>query len=171
MTLRIFLDDLSTYKKGKLGFGSIIRLLVTQPGVRCVFLYRVLSFFQAKGVPLLPALMRLRILRKYGADFVPGSVIGPGLNIQHPQGIVVGQGVRIGSNCTILQNVTFGEKLSNVKGSYPTIGDNCTFGSGAVVIGDVTLGENVFVGANAVVTKSFGPNSIIAGIPAKLLEL
>lgn len=86
---------------------------------------------------------------------------GPGLLIMH-WGSVALDG-KIGKNCRIHPGVTIG----NHAGFAPTVGDNCYFGPGAKTYGNVVLGDNVIVGANAVVTKSFGSNCTLVGIPAK----
>lgn len=163
-------SDAATYLDRKAGLYPIIQLFVTQPGFRCVTLFRLQEAAVKRDIPLLPSLIRIRILRLFGADFVPGITAGPGLNIQHPQGIVLGQGARLGANCTLLQNVTLGEDLKKNPGRYPTIGDGCTLGAGSIVIGPVTLGRGSTVGANAVVLKSFGDGATIIGVPARQTE-
>lgn len=86
-------------------------------------------------------------------------------------GVVIGDEANIGSNCIIRQNVTIGGKRIGDKYEFPTIGDNCMIGAGAVIIGNVHLGNNVIVGVNAVVTKNFPDNCVIAGTPAKIIKI
>lgn len=103
--------------------------------------------------------------------FDDSAEIGPGLLLIHPYGSAVGR-IKMGSNCTIHHNVTIGwnYKFDSQGRTGPIIGDNVRFSPGAVVIGPLTIGSNVLVGANAVVTKDFPSNSVIGGIPAKLLK-
>lgn len=84
----------------------------------------------------------------------------------HPQNIVIGEGVKIGDNCMIYQDVTLGQK----EGLYPDIGNNVTIFPGAKVIGGVAIGDNVVVGANSVVIKDIPANSVVAGVPAKVID-
>lgn len=83
-------------------------------------------------------------------------------------GIVIHPRAIIGSNCLISQNVTIGG--TSKKHGVPRIGNDVYIGAGAVVLGDITLGDNVVVGANSVVTKSFGSGVVIAGVPARIIQ-
>jgi serine O-acetyltransferase len=102
-----------------------------------------------------------------GADIQPTAIIGPGLLIHHPVGIVIGCGAIVGGHCTILQNATIGEKYAlNDIHKYPTLGNNVTVCAGACIIGPCQIGDNSIVGANAVVFSDVPPDSTAVGIPA-----
>ena len=88
--------------------------------------------------------------------------IGPGLKINHGGGTVVGARCVIGANCLLHQGVTLGDK----HGGRPHIGDNVSIYAGAKILGDISVGSNSIVGANAVVLNSFGENSVLVGAPA-----
>lgn len=94
---------------------------------------------------------------------IPPHTFGLGLSIAHWGTITVEGMARIGSNCRIHQGVTIG----SAKGKVPTIGDNCLIGANALIIGGVEIGNNVKIGAGAVVTKSFGDTTVLVGNPAK----
>lgn len=94
------------------------------------------------------------------------SQIGKGLKINHGVGSVIGARCTIGDNCTIHQNCTIGDH----NGGRPTIGNNVIIYAGAMVLGDINIGDNSIIGANAVVLESFPSNSIIAGTPARLIK-
>lgn len=98
--------------------------------------------------------------------------IGRGLVLPHPTGIVLGQAVKIGENCRIFQHVTVGSRRNGdyKRGLQPNIGKDCTLFSGCAVIGDVTLGDGVQIGANAVMNKNALPGSVWAGVPARCLS-
>jgi serine O-acetyltransferase len=108
-----------------------------------------------------------------GADLAYQAQIGPGLVLYHPTGVVVGPGCRVGARATLMQGVTLGsdEVVAGPEGSgSPRIGDDVFVGPGAAVFGDVVLGDRVQVGANSVVTASFGDDVVIAGAPARVIR-
>jgi serine O-acetyltransferase len=76
----------------------------------------------------------------------------------------------IGNNCTVLQQVTIGNNTKKSIDRVAVIGDRVVISAGAKIIGPLTIGDDVIIGANAVVTKSFGENCIIAGVPAKIIN-
>lgn len=100
---------------------------------------------------------------------IPINVFGPGLSIAHYGTIVVNKNARVGSNCRIQENVNIG--ATNGSERAPIIGNGVFIGTGAKIIGDIRIGDNVVIGAGAVVTKSFMENGItIAGVPAKKIS-
>jgi serine O-acetyltransferase len=107
-----------------------------------------------------------------GLDFVPGADIGPGLLIEHPSGVVIGGGVVIGSRCTLLQNVTLGERYGDGRPphEYPCIGDGVTIGAGACLLGGIEVGDGAVIGANSVVIHDVPALRVAVGIPARLLD-
>tara|TARA_R110000765_G_scaffold32271_1_gene75105 strand:- start:1618 stop:2208 length:591 start_codon:yes stop_codon:yes gene_type:complete len=112
--------------------------------------------------------LRVRKLgRKLGYS-IPANVFGPGLSIAHAGTIVINDKARIGANCRIHVCVNIGASASDGS-KAPVIGDNCYFAPGAKIYGDITLGNNVAIGANAVVNKSFPSNVTLAGLPAKVI--
>lgn len=100
------------------------------------------------------------------------NTIGPGLRIYHAGDFVhVGPNVQIGKNCTMLPGVVFGNKTEKPDDSPVIVGDNCYFGLGCKIFGSVRIGNNVTVGANAVVTKDIPDNAVVGGVPAKVIKI
>jgi serine O-acetyltransferase len=97
---------------------------------------------------------------------IPRNVFGPGLSIAHWGSIVVHPDARIGKNCRIHSAVNIGV----FNGKCPTIGNNVYIGPGAKLFGDIRIGDNVIIGANAVVNKDIPSNVTVGGIPAKILS-
>ena len=110
---------------------------------------------------------RLRFTRKYGVQIDPNTKIGPGLMLPHFLPIVVHPMTIIGKNATIHQFVTI---AGDGKGHAPVIGDNCFIGSGATIIGELKIGNNVTIAAGAVVVKDIPDNATVGGIPAKIIH-
>ncbi len=99
---------------------------------------------------------------------IPRNCFGPGLSIAHHGEIIINENAKIGSDALLHGGNCIGN--NGTPGNAPEIGDGLDLGIGAKVIGNVSLGNNVIVGANAVVTKSFNSNCTIVGIPAKVIE-
>ena len=99
------------------------------------------------------------------------NTIGPGFRIYHAGSYVhVGPNVKIGKNCTFVSGVVFGNKTEKPDDSPVIVGDNCYFGIGVTVLGSVKIGNNVCIGAHAVVTHDIPDNAIVGGVPAKILK-
>lgn len=148
-----------------------VLVAINNPGFRAVLGLRVQEFFCTKKMFAVAKVIRNVNYFFTGADFCVGFTAGPGLRIEHPNGIVAGAGARVGSHCTLLQQVTLGEKYADGSGGhgYPTLGDYCVVGAGAKVLGAVTLGNEVVVGANSVAIKDAPSKSILVGVPAHVL--
>lgn len=100
------------------------------------------------------------------------NTIGPGFRIYHAGDFVhVGPNVRIGRNCTMLPGVVFGNKTEVPDDKSVIVGDDCYFGLGVKILGIVKIGNNVTVGANAVITKDIPDNAIVGGVPAKIIKM
>lgn len=97
----------------------------------------------------------------------PTAVIHAGVSIPHATGIVIGEGAVIKAGCKIYQQVTLG---ADSKGAFPVIDENTCIFAGAKIIGGIHIGSDSIVGANSVVLKDFDKNSVIAGVPAKLIK-
>lgn len=102
-----------------------------------------------------------------GADIPLNCQIEGGLIVPHPNGIVIHPSAQIGPNCLIHQQVTIGVKHNQALG--PIIAGHVDIGAGAKIIGSITIGAHVLIGANAVVIRDVPAYSIVAGIPAKIV--
>lgn len=99
------------------------------------------------------------------------SDLGRGIKFPHPLGIVIGEGVVIKDNVQIWQHVTLGSSGKKGEGlTYPTIQDGVKIYTGAVLLGKINVGANAVVGANSVVNTDVPENSVVAGIPAKIIS-
>lgn len=154
--------------------GGIWKAYTQYEGFRFSFWMRVCQKLREKNITKYTLFPVARVIYKhykykYGYDIPYTIDIGPGLLIFHIGGIVL-SAKRCGKNLTISQNVTVG--MTSHKGikNYPVIGDNVYLAPGCAVIGDVTIGNSVAVGTNAVVTKSADDNAVLVGIPAQTIS-
>ena len=136
-------------------------------------LLRKLEYQINSGAPrlirLLTQIQYFRLSEKLGFS-MPPSVFGPGLSIAHRGTIVITGAVKVGKNCRIHVCVNIGTKAGE-RSACPTIGDNCYIGPGAKIFGAIGIGDDIAIGANAVVTKSFEEgNCAIGGVPAKVIS-
>jgi serine O-acetyltransferase len=147
-----------------------INVLLFVPGFQLTFLFRLQAM--VVKIPVFGKLFR-KILWYIGwlisaAEIDVSTVIGEGLYIPHATGIVIRGDCIIGKNVTILQGVTIGRNEAAYDGRT-IIGDNCKFFAGAKVIGDLVIGDDVTVGANAVVLKDLPSGVTAVGVPARVL--
>lgn len=172
MTLRNVLDLLASdfYRDG--GSVSVSRLLFIylfrRDNRRIYILIRLARFFDQRGHSRLSKLMSRKMREEFGCIVSPKTKIGLNLRLPHPLGIVIGEGVIIGNDCTIYQQVTLGgaRKGDWQAGRYPNVGNDVTLFAGAKILGDLEIGDQAVVGANAVVVDNVPANAIAVGVPA-----
>jgi serine O-acetyltransferase len=129
-------------------------------------LYRIEHFCYKHHMKFV-AIIIWRLIHLLFSCYIPYTVeLGKGVNIAHGLGIVIHQKTKVGSNTLIYQNVTLGGR--NGKGG-PIIGENCIIGAGACILGEINIGNNVKVGANAVVLKDVPDNCTVVGVPARVI--
>jgi len=114
--------------------------------------------------------MLRRLRYKLGISISPGTQIGSGFYIGHFGAIVVHPRSVIGKNCNISHGVTLGQANRGRNKGYPKLGDNVYIGPGAKIVGAVVIGNNVAIGANCVVTKNIPDDSVVVGIPGRVIS-
>ena len=157
---------------------SKLSLILTYPGVKAVFFHRIANFFAKAKFNLIARIISQFSRFLTGIEIHPNANIGKNLFIDHGMGVVIGETSDIGDNVTIYHLVTLGgiapsinsNNQRNVK-RHPTIQDEVVIGSGAQVLGPVTVGRCAKIGANAVITKDVPEKAVMVGIPAKNVGL
>lgn len=128
--------------------------------------YRVAHWLHQHHVPLLPRIIRRLVFLLYNSDIPPSCEIGPGSYFAHGGiGVVINRNCRIGSRVHIGQDVTIGGSFGS---GVPIIGDDVWVGPGVRILGSIRVGNNVILGANAVVVKDIPDNCIAMGVPARV---
>lgn len=137
----------------------VLESMAFDTGYQAVLFHRLAHWVKARRIPVIgAAVARLNQLLT-GVDISPAAEIGPGLRISHGTGLVIGNGVRIGRDCLLLQGVTLGAPSTERLAEMPRIGDRVVIGAGSAVVGNVTVGDDAFVGALVVVSQDVPPNS------------
>jgi len=142
-----------------------VELLATWPGVQALLAHRISHALDRRGVPLLPRLVAHVSRAVNGIEIHPRAEIGAGFFIDHGSGVVIGETARIGEDVTIYQGVTLGGTGFQVGKRHPTVGDRVTIGSGAKLLGPITVGDGAKIGANSVVITDVPPNATVVGNP------
>src|SRR6185436_17673686 len=125
----------------------------------------------AGRVPLVPRAMALATRAITNIEIHPAASIGQGLFIDHGTGVVVGETAQIGDNVTLYQGVTLGGTGFATGKRHPTVQDNVTIGSGAKLLGPITVGHGAKIGANSVVITDVPPNSTVVGNPGHVVRV
>ena len=157
---------------------SKLSLILTYPGVKAVFFHRIANFFSTAKFDLIARIISQFSRFLTGIEIHPKAKIGKNLFIDHGMGVVIGETSEIGDNVTIYHMVTLGgiapsinsDDQRNIK-RHPTIENEVVIGSGAQVLGPVTVGCCAKIGANAVITKDVPEKAVMVGIPAKNVGL
>ena len=153
---------------------SKLSLILTYPGVKAIFFHRISNFFYLAKFDLVARFISQLSRFLTGIEIHPGAKIGKNLFIDHGMGVVIGETSEIGDNVTIYHMATLGGIAPSINSNdqrntkrHPTIEDDVVIGSGAQVLGPVTVGRCAKIGANAVITKDVPEKSVMVGIPAK----
>lgn len=138
------------------------------PSFKAIIGYKISHYLYLKKHYLLARFISEKVKRKTGIEIHPGATIGKNLFIDHGIGTVIGETAIIGDDVTMFHDVTLGGTGFEKGKRHPTIGNNVFIGSGAKVLGNITIGDHTKIGANAVVLKSVKENVTVVGIPAKI---
>jgi serine O-acetyltransferase len=144
---------------------SSLEILATWPGVQALLAHRLAHALYDAGVPLLPRLIAAAARSLTGVEIHPAARIGRSLFIDHGMGVVIGETAEIGDDVTLYQGVTLGGTGFATGKRHPTVQDNVTIGSGARLLGPITVGHGSKIGANSVVIHDVPPNCTVVGNP------
>ena len=149
------------------GYWEVILLY---PGLHALMAYRVAHFLWQRRLFFLARAISQAARFMTGIEIHPGAVIGRGLFIDHGMGVVIGETTIIGDNVTLFQGVTLGGTGKETGKRHPTLGSNIVVGTGAKVLGNIRIGDNAYIGANAVVLKDVPKNSTVVGVPGHITK-
>lgn len=160
-------EDVAAVKLRDPAARSGIEIAVLYPGLHAVWAYRVTHILWNRGARF-PARALSQVARWLtGIEIHPGAVIGRRFFIDHGMGVVIGETAEVGDDVMLYQGVSLGGRSLARGKRHPTLGDGVAVGSGAKVLGPITIGARSMIGANAVVTRDAPEDSVLVGVPAK----
>jgi len=141
------------------------------PGFHAILFHRLIHWLWNRGVPFFPRLLSQISRFLTGLEIHPGASIGQGFFVDHGAGLVIGETSEIGNNCVLFHNVTLGGTGKHKGKRHPTLGKNVLVGTGAIILGPVTIGDNVKIGANSFIFMRDVPSDCtVAGSPARIVK-
>ena len=150
---------------------SLFEAIFYYPSLKAVIYHRLSHKLYNKKRYTLSWIISQRARKKTGIEIHPGAKIGRNLFIDHGMGVVIGETAEVGDNVTMYHGVTLGGLGGepNTK-RHPTVEDNVMIGAGAKILGPVTIGRGVKIGANAVILKDVPPYTTVVGVPGRVVR-
>src|SRR5262245_40106305 len=149
---------------------SVTEILLCYPGFHAIVLHRLSNHLYRARIPILPRVISQIGRFLTGIEIHPGASIGRRFFIDHGDGVVIGETTEIGDDVLIYQGVTLGGTGKDKGKRHPTIGNSVVIGTGAKVLGNITVGDRVKIGAGSVVIKSVPPHSTVVGVPGRVVR-
>jgi serine O-acetyltransferase len=147
-----------------------LEVMIVYPGLHAMWGHRLSHWLWRHGFKFLGRWVSQVVRDLTGIEIHPGATIGSGFFIDHGMGVVIGETAEIGNDVTLYHGVTLGGTSLEKGKRHPTIGDRVTIGTGAKILGAITIGDDSRIGANAVVVKSVPANSVVVGVPGQIVR-
>ncbi|ONI45915.1 serine O-acetyltransferase [Candidatus Epulonipiscioides gigas] len=167
----ILKEVVDTYKEKDPAATNTILILLTYPGIHAIAVYRVAHLLWNNNFHFISRVLSQISRIITGIEIHPAAKIGKRLFIDHGIGIVIGETSIVGDDVMIFHQVTLGGTGKHTGKRHPTIQNNVMLSAGCKIIGNITIGENSKVGANAVVLGDVPKNSTVIGCPGKIVKL
>ena len=167
----MLIETLGAYQRRDPAARSKLEILLLYAGVHAILYYRLAHWLHRHGLKFLARFLSQWARFWTGIEIHPGAVIGRRLVIDHGTGIVIGETAELGDDCLLYQGVTLGGTGKDQGKRHPTLGNNVMVGSGAKVLGPLTVGDNARIAAGAVVLRAVPANSTAVGVPARIARM
>lgn len=162
-------EQLDTVFKRDPAARSVLEILLCYPGFHAVLIHRVAHGVYRRGWFTLARVISQLSRTMTGIEIHPGATIGRRFFIDHGMGIVIGETAEIGDDVLMYQNVTLGGTGKQSGKRHPTIGNEVVIGTGAIVLGNIKVGDHVKVGAGSVVVRPVPDHSTVVGVPGRVV--
>ncbi len=149
---------------------SILEVICFYPGLHALWLHRLAHFLWGHRLRFLARLVSHIGRFLTGIEIHPGAKIGSRFFIDHGAGVVIGETAEIGDDVLMYQGVVLGGTTLKKEKRHPTVGNNVVIGTGAVMLGAITVGDGARIGSGSVVVKSVPPGATVVGIPGRIVE-
>jgi serine O-acetyltransferase len=166
----VFSEEIKTVKERDPAATSALEVLLLYPGLHALVFYRISHKLWQWKVPIIPRWFSQTARLFTGIEIHPGAQIGKSFFIDHGMGVVIGETAIVGDNVLLYQGVTLGGTGKETGKRHPTLGNNVVVGAGAKILGNINIGDNSYIGANAVVIKDVPSNSTVVGIPGRITK-
>lgn len=165
-----FNEEIRAAQKKDPAAKGFLEIIFLYQGLHALITHRIAHSFYKARLYLLARLISQWSRFLTGIEIHPGAKIGKRFFIDHGMGVVIGETSIIGDDVLLYQGVTLGGTGLEKGKRHPTIGNNVVIGTGAKVLGNITIGDNSYIGANAVVIKDVPANSTVVGVPGRITK-
>lgn len=165
-----FKEEIQAVKERDPAAKSSLEIILLYSGLHAIVLYRIAHKLWEWKLPFFPRLVSQSAKFLTGIEIHPGAAIGKRLFIDHGMGVVIGETSIVGNNVTLFQGVTLGGTGKETGKRHPTLEDNVVVGTGAKILGNITIGHNTYIGANAVVLRNVPANATVVGVPGHIAK-
>jgi len=163
-------EQIDTVFRGDPAAKSAVEIFFCYPGFHAILWHRAAHQLHSSGFPLLARIVSQFNRMLTGIEIHPGATIGRRCFIDHGMGVVIGETTEIGDDVLLYQGVTLGGTGKEKGKRHPTIGDNVVIGTGAKILGNITIGSHTKIGAGSVVVRSVPDNSTVVGVPGRVVR-
>ena len=163
-------EQIETIKQNDPAIHSTLEVFL-YPCFKALLYYKISHYLYCKNYKLLARYISEKAKRRTGIEIHPGAKIGKGLFIDHGSGVVIGETAIIGDNVTIFHGVTLGGTGKEKGKRHPTVGNNVFIGTGAKLLGNIIIEDNVKIGANAVILENVPSNTTVVGVPGRIVKI
>ncbi len=164
-------EDIKSFMEHDPAARSPLEIVFLYPGFKALRSHKKAYWFWHHKMPFIARYISQRCAHKTGIEIHPAATIGRRVCIDHGNGIVIGETTEIGDDVMIYQGVTLGGTGKDIGKRHPTIENGVMIGSGAKVLGPITIGRNAKVAAGAVVVKDVEPNCTVVGVPGEIVRI
>ncbi len=167
---RAIREQIETVFHGDPAAKSALEIFFCYPGFHSILLHRTAHRIYTAGFPLLARIVSQFNRSVTGIEIHPGANIGRRCFIDHGMGVVIGETTEIGDDVLLYQGVTLGGTGKEKGKRHPTIGNNVVIGTGAKILGNITIGDHTKIGAGSVVIRSVPDHSTVVGVPGRVVR-
>ncbi len=166
-------EDLKAIQRNDPAAQSVLESLLCHTPLHAIILYRIAHFLHVRLLlPLLPRMLSVVARFWSGVEIHPGARIGRGFFIDHGIGVVIGETAEIGDYCVMFHNVTLGGTGKFHGKRHPTVGNHVVIGTGAILLGPISVGSNTRIGASTfIIMRDVPENATVVGTPARIVRL